>query len=180
MVDMRIGRPLPFDESLGARRLEIVGHQRRTVLDQAELGGGAAHIEGEQPVVAVVTAEPSGRQGAGRRPRFQQPDRHALGFVRGSEAAIGQHQMQGRADSAVGQAGPQLAKIVFGKRFDIGVGDRGRGALEFADLRRHLDGTRNRECRETLGEAQGGFILMDRVGVGMQKHHRDRLDAVGH
>ena len=43
-----------FDKALLPRRLEPVGDQRLAAIDQAQLGGGAAHIKGEQVVDPVA------------------------------------------------------------------------------------------------------------------------------
>jgi hypothetical protein len=51
--------PRALLEPVGARDLEGVGGLRRAVLDQADLGGGAAHVEAERLVDAMPRATPA-------------------------------------------------------------------------------------------------------------------------
>ena len=81
-------------EALLARRLEAVGDQRLALVDQGELGGRAAHVEGQHAVEAGIAAEPGAGQRAGRRAAFQQLHRRALGLAHMGEAAVGQHEKE--------------------------------------------------------------------------------------
>ena len=63
------------------------GDQRLAALDQAGLGGGAAHVEGHQPVEPEPLGEIGGRQRARGRARFDHPHRIASGDLDADDAA---------------------------------------------------------------------------------------------
>ena len=60
-------------EAVGAGDLEHVGEFGFAVVDQAGLGGGAAHVEAQQPVLAEPLGEPACRR-ARRPPGRSRPD----------------------------------------------------------------------------------------------------------
>jgi hypothetical protein len=62
------------------------------------------------------------------------------------------------------------------QRQHIGVGDRGRGALVFADFAAHLGRYGDRQIRQCRGDARAGAFLMRRIDVGVQEADRHRLD----
>ena len=72
------GKPAALEEALLARRLEVIRRQRLSAVDERELGGRAAHVEGEQVAAGVLAAEERGRDGARRRARLQHPNGRAL------------------------------------------------------------------------------------------------------
>jgi hypothetical protein len=152
-----------LDEALGARDLEPAGGLRAGVVDQAELGRGAAHVEGED----------LGRPG--RRRRLRGEDRAARG--------AGFHQPDGRcarrsrswscrrlrSSSGSGRSGPpretglEGGKVAGHQRLDIGVGDGGAEPVELprlgadlvAERRWSRPGTRRRERRAGAARARG-------------------------
>ena len=168
-----------LDEAPLARDLEAVGDRRLAVVDDAELGGGAAHVEGQHVRAAVAGAEVRGDQRAGRRARFQQLHRRALGLLDIGEAAVRQHQQQRRRDAAAGDLRGERGQVALGQRLDVGVDDGRGGALVLADLRRHVDRGRQREIGEALGDELDRLPLVARVGVGVQEDDGERGDALG-
>ena len=91
-------------EAVGARGLELVRDQRAAVLDQAQLGRRAAHVERHQVGEAVRAGELRPRQRARGGAGFEHPDRPRGGVLRGGDAAVGEHHAQaiGRAEVASG------------------------------------------------------------------------------
>ena len=61
-------------------------------------------------------------------------------------------------------------------RLQIGVGDRGRGALILLPLRQDLVGDRQRQARQLLGQDRLHRLLVRRVEVGEQQADGDGLD----
>ncbi len=84
----------------------------------------------------------------------------------------------GAGDAERGDLAAHQIEITGGQRLDEGVGDRGRAALELADLRRHLAGQRHRQVGEMRGDQPAGLELVRRIGIGMQEHHGQRLGAL--
>ena len=59
----------------GAVDLETPRRVRGEPVDQADLRGGATHVEGDDLLVGALGCDPAGQHRAARRPRFDQPDR---------------------------------------------------------------------------------------------------------
>ena len=81
-------------EAVGARDLELAGEERLAAVDDAGLGGGAAHVEGEQPRLAELARHARGGQRARRRARLHEANGHALRRVRRGHAARRQHDVE--------------------------------------------------------------------------------------
>ena len=99
IVEMRIGRPLPSMKRFwraASKAYAVSGSPPSTRL---ELGGRAAHVEGEQVAAAVLAAEEGGGQRAGGRARFEHLHRRALGLGHVGEAAAREHEQQRRRDA---------------------------------------------------------------------------------
>ena len=60
-------------------------------VDGAELGRGAAHVEGEHAVEALLAADLAAQQDARRGPRLDDADRHVAGKLRRDQAAVRLH-----------------------------------------------------------------------------------------
>ena len=149
-------QPAALDEALLPRRLEAVGGERLAAVDQGELGGGAAHVEGEQIAAAVGAAEEGGGERARGRPRLEHLHRRALGLGHVRQAAAREHEQERRRDAALGEPARHALEVLLGERLDVGVGDGRRGALELADLRRHL-------VRRGHGDLAGGGAATSRA-----------------
>ena len=167
-------------EALLARRLEAVCDQRLAAVDETELRRRTAHVEGEHTLLAGVAAEPGAGEGAGSRPGFQQLDGGALRLLDVGEAAVREHQEEGRLDAEAGDLRHEPVEVDLGERFHEGVRDRGRGTGILADLRRDVAGSRNRQGRMACGDQCRCPLLVHRVGVGVQEDDGEGRDAVSH
>ena len=170
------GQPAALDEAPLPRGLEAVGGERLAAVHHRELGGGPAHVEGQHLAIAVGLAEEGGRDGAGGGARLQHLHRHPLGLLHVGEPAAREHQQERRGDAQLRHAPGHQREVLLRERLDVGVGRGGGGALVLADLRRHLVRGRHRDAGMALRDQPRRLLLVAWVGVGMQKHHRDRLD----
>ena len=75
------------------------------VVDQADLGGRAAHVEGEHAVEPAFGGDLGGEDGAAGRAGLDQADRERATRLDRGQAAAGEHQEQ-RAAAARPRAGP--------------------------------------------------------------------------
>ena len=132
-VDRRDGdrQPAAFLEAVAAVDLEQPGDQRLAVLDQAGLGGGAAHVEGHQPVEAERLAH-SGRRRA--RPRPVRSRSCAPGCVPAVSAPTTPPELS-MISGALGKPSPreplaQPSQIGLRDRHRVGVDAGGRGARD--------------------------------------------------
>ena len=167
-------------EAMDARGLHHRGDLRAAVLDQAGLGGGAAHVEGERVRQAGGTREKHRRQGAAGRPGFQQPDREGARHLGRAEPAIGLHQAQRAAEAQRIELADQPPEVAVHQRLHEGIGAGGDAALVFADLGRDLARQADRHIREGRAQQRRRGLLMGRVGIAVQEADRDRGAAFRH
>ena len=90
----------PFGEAIDAPGFEHRRDFGAAILDQAGLGGGAAHIEGDHVLVAGEFAEQRRREAAARGTAFEQADRKSARRLERNEAAGRMHQPQRAAKAA--------------------------------------------------------------------------------
>ena len=110
------------------------GGERLAVVDDAGLGGGAAHVEGDRVLKPERTAERLGADDAGGGTRFQHAHAVVLGLLGLVESAGRLHDQERAAKTVTADVIVDLADITANDRPDIGVGDHGRAALELAIL----------------------------------------------
>ena len=151
---------------------------RREVPDEAELGGGAAHVEGDEVAFADESAVEDRGQGAGGGTRLHEPDGEAGGGLDGRDAAVREHQVEARREAGLLQLPLEAVEVAVGQRLDVGVGDGGGGAFELADLGGDLARDRHDHAREPLLEPGAHGVLVLRVGEGVHEHDGARLDAL--
>jgi hypothetical protein len=68
IAGMRIGRPLPWRKLVHTRDFHGVALNRRAAANDRALGGGAAHVEGEQVRQVEAAAVVGAHQSAGGGP----------------------------------------------------------------------------------------------------------------
>ena len=164
----------------GARHLEAARALGLAVLDEADLGRGAAHVEGEHVAQPALARQVRGQDGAARGPRLDEPDREARRLLQRRQPAAGHHQQQRASQPALARAFAQALQVAAHQRSHAGVGHGGREALVLAhlgaDLARQADGDALAQQRlQQLARA----LLVRRVRPGMQEAHRDGLDPGG-
>ena len=159
------GRPAT-ERSSGLRHLAAV--------DQADVAGGAAHVEAEH---AGLTGELGEQQcptdaagGAGE---------HGQGGVRGGACDVGEP-AGGLHDLRLGEAllasgGGEPAQVALEQRRERGVECGGGGALVLAEGADKLAGQRHGHAGQELREQLAEHALVARVGVGVQQRDGDCL-----
>src|SRR6266513_2202561 len=155
-----------------------MGNQWLTPVDDAELGGGSSHIEGEQVVVPACRTMVGRSQCPSCRTRFEQADREAHGRIDRDNPTTGNDQEEAAPETNVIQAGLQLTQVLLDTVLHINVGNRRRGAFELAYFGHHLrrDGDPHARC-ETLNVSTG-LPFGSWVGVTVQKGDGNRLYRV--
>ena len=143
----------------------------------ADIGRGAADIEGDEVAPAREAARPVAADHARRRTRQERKHRplghhggrrHAA--VRGHDAKIG---LEARSLDLRFEPGHVVAHL----GPDEGVHRRGGEALEFAELRRHRRGGGGEARRIFLAHDFHGARLVGGIEVGEQKADGDGFDA---
>ena len=179
MTGMRTGSAAALLEARLAIDLEGAALQRLAVVDQADLGGGAAHVEGQDAALAALERDAAGQDGAAGRPGLDEAYREAGGRLEAGEAAARGHQVDrlGRSPArrSARSSRPQVARH---QRLHVGVGDGRGGALVLARLRADLATTGvTLMPRTDLGQDRADALLVRGIGVGVDQRHGDRLDA---
>ncbi|MNM86914.1 hypothetical protein D3C81_990830 [compost metagenome] len=160
-----------FGKTFAPSRFEAEGDGRLAILHQAQLGRGAAHVEGQQVWLCIAQAVVGRRDRASRGAGLEQLDRIALGLADMRQAAVGQHHQHASVQTQRLQATFERVEVARCQRLDIGIGDGGGIALELADDGRHIG---------RQGDVQAGEITLDPVAhqplvrrraVGVQQAH---------
>ena len=156
--------------------LEVVSDRRTPVRNDAQLGGGAPHVEGEQVVHPGVRTEGCRRQCAGGRARFQQPDREPGGGVHGGDTPRRQHHEEGSLESQIGKPALQSRQILLGEGLDVHVGDGGGGAFVLTYLGSDLRGDRDSHPGSSAVHRPTSGPLIGGIGEAVKKTDRHRFD----
>ena len=160
-------------KTIAAGHFEDAGGLGRLVLDQADLGGGPAHVEAQHLVQPMPRGDVGGEDRATGGARFHQPHGEIRRRVDVDDAAAGMHQEDGAIRAFFGQAALQAAQVGFHQRLDIGVGDGGVEAFVFPHLGRDLRGQRDHDARQSFRKNLGNHPFVGVVHVGMQQAHGD-------
>ena len=140
--------------------------------DEADVGGGAAHVEADGAIDAEVPGDAAGRGHPRRRPGGGETERQLAQRLRRGHASRGVEQVQPRPGRLRGVESIEVAR---GQRHDAGAQGRRRGALVLTRLGIHSV----RECHEGEAPAQplAERLLVSGIGVRVQQRYRDRLGA---
>ena len=130
-VDHRHQHRVAADPGIARGGLVVVA-----VDHDADVGAGAAHVEGDEAPASRVLRRPGAAQHAGGRPRHEGDDRHVRHHRRGRDAAVGPHDVEIARDARLLQPVLEAAHVVAHLGADEGVHGRRGEALELAELRR--------------------------------------------
>ena len=139
-------------EAIGTRDLELARALQLEIVEQGELGRGAAHVEGDGLAGIVLGRDRAGQDGAAGGSGFDEAHRITPRRVDGRDAARRHHQQERACDAFRLQVGFELPEIAGHAWQHIGVGDGRRGALVLADLGADFAGERDRNARQFLGQ----------------------------
>ena len=172
----RKARPLP--ETLVVGHLQLGADRRLAMRDQAELGGGAAHVEGQHASLAGDPAEFGGGDGAGGRAGLDQAHRQLGGAAARNQSARGRHPENLPVDALLGELALEMGHVAGHLRTGIGIDDGRRGAVELANLRADFRGQRHEDVRVLLAQQSRNALLVLRILIGVQQADGDRTDAL--
>ena len=159
--------------------LAFRGERRPSVLHQADVGRGAAHVEGDQVLEARARRLARRADHAGGRAGIERGD-GALAHRRGRQAsAVRLHHREAAREAGLGQPVLEAVQVAIDHRLHIGRQQRRRGALELAELARHLMAAGDQHAGQRLGDQRRQPLLMRGIGVGVEQADRDRAIAAG-
>ena len=157
--------------------MALLGERDAAVLDQADVGAGAADIDGDDVLDAARRRHVARADDAGRRTRQRGEGGRAADGGGAGDAAVGLHQQQRRAHMLVEQPLLEPRHVGRDARHHHGVEHRRERALVFAHHRQHVGRGGDRDAGQPGPQHVGDLALVRRVGEGMQQADRDRLDA---
>ena len=156
--------------------LAAIGDGGLAVLDERHIAGGAAHVEGDEVLHPRGAA---GVDAGGDAPcRAGEHSRHGLlrGGLEGGHAAVGLHDVfLRRGDARPLQPRIEIVDVAGENGLQIGVDDRGREPIIFADLRHDLAGERHAAPRDLFSQNLPHALFMLRREEGEEQAHRDGL-----
>src|SRR5262249_13911357 len=154
------------------------GHQHLAVMDDAGLGGRAAHIEGDRVLEPDAVAQRLGADDARRRSGLEHADAGALRLLDPQQAAGRLHDQKVAVEPGGGEMIADLAEIAAHARPDIGIRRRRRGALELAIFLRELVRGGDEKMRMAFLDDLFHALLVRGIAVGVQEQDGDRLYAL--
>ncbi len=169
--DLHRQRPLITADQRRARR------QRLAAMDDAGLGGGAAHVEGDRVVDLQRAAQRLRADDARGRPGFQHAHALALRLVRLVEPAGRLHDQERAGKAGRAHMRVDLADVAAHLRPDIGVGGDRRAALELAIFLRQFVRGGHEQRRVIFFQNRLGAPLVIGIGIAIEKQNGDRFDA---
>ena len=156
----------------------VLGRQQHLVaLDDRRLGGGAAHVEGDQVGLAEAGSHLRRADHAGGGARLDAVHGLARGQLDRHQPAVGLHHGHRRVGAGAAQLGDQPLQVTLHHRPDVAVDDGGAGALVLARFGQQLAGQGDVHGGQGGAERLAYALLVRGVGVGVQQADRDGRDA---
>ena len=179
MTGTSTGRPGALLEAVRARHLELAGHQRRAAVDDAGLGRGPSHVEGEHAQLAPLAGGQRGGQGPGGGTGLHEADGEPARRRRQRDAARGLHDVELSGNAVLGEARLQIGEVARHEGSHVDVGRGGRCSLVLADLGDDVGRARDGQARRHVLDQLGQTSLVDWIDVGVEQADGQRLDALG-
>ena len=139
------------------RRLDRVAVHHRlpgqaavTAFQQRDVGGGAAHVEGDQVVQPGQPPDGLGADHAGGGAGQHRPHRQPRRLIEADDPTVGLRQMRRRCYAQSFQPLRQPCDVASHDRPEVGVDHGGGQALEFPEFRRDLVGDAGEGLRKFL------------------------------
>ncbi len=157
----------------------FVGNLWSAPLDPADVGGGSAHIETDHPVVPEGLTQRRRGNYPTRRAGQQRRRRQSPGSINVHQSARGSHHQDVRRQPGRRRPVDQACQVGGQHRSQVGVENRGRGALELAQFSDHLTGERHGHTGKRLLEDVAHQLLVRRIGETVEQRNSNCVGAGG-
>ena len=170
---------------LDRQRLVVATDQRSrsgehlAAIDDARLGGGSAHVEGDRVRQTQFAAQGLRAHHAGRRAGFQHADAFGLGLARLVQPAGRLNEQKGAAEAAALQMPVDVTDVPADARTDERIRNGGRAALELPVLLRQLVRSGDEGLRQPLLHDALDPLFVGRIHVAMQQQDGNGFDLRG-
>jgi len=172
-------QPAALEKAVDPRHLEGARGLRPRLVDETDLRGRSAHVEGYDLIESVLARDAGGEDRAARGPGFDQSDRKANGGLGGRDPPARGHQQEGTVKAGAQELAGELRKVAPDEGLEIRVGAGGGEALVFAHLRRDLAGQRHCDLRQPARNRIAEAALVIGIGEAVQQPDRHGLDLLG-
>ncbi len=151
----------------GVFELDLVGDRRLGVADQGDVGGGAAHVAGNEVGDARAGGGVGGGHDAGGGAGHHGLRRLAGDGAGGDHAAVAGHHQEVAEIAADRELGAEAGDVAFEDGLDRGVDGGGDAALVLAALGEERVAGGDVGAGPGLGGDRGGAAFVGRIGVGV-------------
>ena len=165
----------PSDVPLPAH-LVLGGGLDAAVLDEARLGGGSAHVEGDEVRAANPVAEALRGDDSGGGSGFDGGGRHPERAGDVEHPAARPHDVE-RRERELRERRFQALEVGVEHRPDVGAHGGRAGPLELSDLGEDLARQEDGQAGEGGPQPRADALLVDVVEEREHEAHRDRLDV---
>ena len=162
----------------GRADLVLLGDARGAALDEAGLGGGAAHVEGQDVVEPEEVAEMGGDDDPRGGSRLDHEHGLGAGGLEGQDAAARLHDEELALESGFPQTRLDAGEIPLDDGPHPRVDEGGARPEVLAELRSDLRGERDHRFGERLVHDLARPILVRGIQVGVEIADRDRFHAL--
>jgi hypothetical protein len=157
----------------------IGGEPGLAPVDQGNVGRGAADIDADEVEMAGAGTDVGRADGASRGAGERGLHGRAAHGARAGDAAARFHEQERRGDTLIADAPIELGHIGRDHGHDGGVENGGHAALVFPEYGQHLARQRDQGLGHFVVQDFADAALMTAIGVTVQQHHGDGVDALG-
>jgi len=150
---------------------------RAAPVDDAGLGGGAAHVERNGLLEPQRATQRAGADHASGGTRLEHAHALVLGLLRLVQPPGRLHEQELAAESRLRDVVVDAAHVLAHARADVGIRRDGRAALELAVFARELVRGGDERARQARLDDRLHARLVRGVDVTVEQHDRDRFHA---
>ena len=156
--------------------LELACGLRRVVADEAYLGGGAAHVEGDDLVEPHFRRDPGRENRAAGRTGLDEPDGEPDRGIEARKPTARGHEQHRACETERREPGTKACEVARHERLHVGVRNGSAETLVLPDLgtcfARHGDGNAGQRGGDDFARS----ALVGGVGVAVEKSDPDAFD----
>ena len=160
------------DEPRGTRNFEVSRSQGLGAVEEAELCGGAAHVEGDHRIEPELLRDAPGEERTTARAGLHETNRETGRGLEGGHSAPGGHHEERALEVVVLERASERGQIALHQRLDVRVHDGGAEAVELPDLRTHLARQRHRQVRAPRRDQLPQALLVHGIGIAVEQPDR--------
>ena len=157
----------------------LIRHVGVAVADQADVGAGAAHVEGDDVRGIGELGRVDGADDAGRGPREGRSDRQLAGPGGRHQSARRLVDAEAGGGCCLSNRGLEGGHVAGHHRLQVGVQHRGQEALILAELGLHLRGDGDRQVGQGVAQRLLDAPLVVRIDEGEQEADGTGLGPAG-